>query len=119
MRMNVLLSVLSVTATLAAGAAVLPAVARPSSAAPANQAQGLTDAQIRDKLAAAGYSDIEAVERRQTRTKVYGIDKHGRQVELRLDARTGEVVKTEIKGDERAGERGSRTDGRRTAQPRN
>lgn len=99
MRTKILLSTLSVTAALAAGAALLPALAQPTGTAPADQAQGLTEAQVRDRLAAAGYGGIEKLERRRDRFEVYTLDKDARRVELKLDARTGEVIESEFKRD--------------------
>lgn len=99
MRTKILLSTLAVTAALAAGAALLPALAQPTGTAPAAQSQGLTEAQVREQLAAAGYRGIEKLERRRDRYEVYTVDKDGRRVELKLDARTGEVLESEFKRD--------------------
>jgi len=100
MRTKTLLSTLAVSAALLTGAAVLPASAQSS-----GTAQSLTDAQVQQKLAAAGYRSIEKIERRQDRVKVKAADRDGRRVELRLDPLTAEVTESEFKHHERSADR--------------
>jgi uncharacterized membrane protein YkoI len=52
---------------------------------------------ILDKVEAQGYRDISEVERDDGRYEVKALDAEGRRVKIKLDARTGEVVKTERK----------------------
>ena len=52
---------------------------------------------ILDRVEAQGYRDITEVEREDGRYEVKAVDAEGRRVELKLDARTGEVIKAERK----------------------
>ena len=52
---------------------------------------------VLDRVEAQGYRDIREVERDRDRYEVKATDAEGRRVELELDARTGEIVRTERK----------------------
>jgi uncharacterized membrane protein YkoI len=52
-------------------------------------------AQLRDQ----GYVEIDEIERERDRFEVKARDREGRRVELYLDARTGETLKSERKDD--------------------
>lgn len=52
---------------------------------------------ILDKVEAQGYRDISEVEREDGQYEVKATDAEGRKVKIKLDARTGEVVKAERK----------------------
>lgn len=52
---------------------------------------------VLDKVEAQGYRDISEVEREHDRYEVKATDADGRRVKIKLDARTGEIVKTERK----------------------
>ncbi|HYH39769.1 MAG TPA: PepSY domain-containing protein [Azospirillum sp.] len=60
-------------------------------------AEPLSIRAILDRVEAQGYRDITEVEREDGRYEVKAVDAEGRRVELKLDARTGEVVKAERK----------------------
>lgn len=106
MRPNTLIATLALGGTLLAGAMGLaPAIAQtgtaPATAPATASAPELSLPQILDKLSAAGYSAVEKIERKRNRAlyEVKAVDRDGRRVELYLDARSGEVVKREVKRD--------------------
>jgi Peptidase propeptide and YPEB domain len=116
---------LTLSAALLAGAATLPAFATPSGSSSGSSSsssssssshnptssgasQGLSDAQIQDKLGAAGYRNIDRIERRSDRVKVKATDSQGRRVELKIDPVSAEVLRAESR-------HGSRSDDRRSS----
>ena len=100
MRTKSLMSTLALAAGLAAGGAFLvPAIAQPATDNPLNIAQ------IYDKLTAAGYTQIDEIERENGSYEVKATDADGRRVELDVDAATANVMKTEVKRDRRRDER--------------
>lgn len=106
---------LTLSAALVAGAATLPAFATPpgsssgssSSSSSSGSSQGLSDAQIQDKLGAAGYRNIDRIERRSDRVKVKATDSQGRRVELKIDPSSAEVLRSESRHDSRSDDRRS------------
>ena len=105
---------LTLSAALVAGAATLPAFATPSgsssgssSSSSSGSSPGLSDAQIQDKLGAAGYRNIDRIERRSDRVKVKAIDSQGRRVELKIDPSSAEVLRSESRHDSRSDDRRS------------
>ena len=105
---------LTLSAVLVAGAATLPAFATPSgsssgssSSSSSGSSQGLSDSQIQDKLGAAGYRNIDRIERRSDRVKVKAIDSQGRRVELKIDPSSAEVLRSESRHDSRSDDRRS------------
>lgn len=107
MRIRLLVSGLALATTLAAGGAIVfPALAQSTAEKPATTAAtGLNIAQIHDKLAAAGYTSIDEIERKRDDYEVKATDPEGRRVELRVDAATARVLKTEVKRDRRVDRR--------------
>ncbi len=87
---------------LAAGIGGATVIAAPvlaqnaTSAAPASSAV-LGIPEIHQRLTAAGYTDIDEIERERDRYEVKGTDREGRRVELDVDGVTGEVLRTEVK----------------------
>jgi Peptidase propeptide and YPEB domain len=106
-------SSLAIGAALLAGAAALPAFATSSGSSSnsssqsssANSSQGLSDAQIQDKLGAAGYRNIDRIERRSDRVKVKATDAQGRRVELKIDPVSADVLRSEFRHDSRSDDR--------------
>ena len=116
-RTKILLPALAITIGLVAGGAlVAPAMAQNATPAATADAPGnwLTIPQIHDRLEAAGYSDIEEIERDRDGYEVKATDRRGQRVELEVDPRTGEVTKTVVKRNKRKVDRGDdrRGDGR-------
>lgn len=91
------------TLTLAAGligfgaSATLPAFAQSDSAAAAAPANWMSIEQVNAKVQAAGYRDVEKIERDDGKYEVKATDAEGRRVELKLDPVSGEILKTEVK----------------------
>jgi len=83
----------------AAGALVLVAAAVAATAqTPSAQVAAMNFQQIVDRVVAQGYNDVREVERKSD--KLYEIkarNGQGRWVELYLDARSGEILREEIK----------------------
>ena len=107
MRIKLLISGLALATTLVAGGAVVfPALAQSAAETPATTAASrLNIAQIHDKLAAAGYTSIDEIERKRDDYEVKATDAEGRRVELRVDAATAKILKTEVKRDRREDKR--------------
>lgn len=74
---------------LAATGSVNAASPVATAAAPA---QWLSIAQVHDKLVAAGYRDVEKIERKEGRYKVKATNRDGQRVKLYLHAQTGAVL---------------------------
>lgn len=102
----------SCTPTLAAAAAALllataapAALAQASAPAPAATAATATTAapsmgfqQVVDRVSALGYTDVREVERKGDKLfEVKARNPQGRRAELLVDARSGEVLRTEVK----------------------
>jgi uncharacterized membrane protein YkoI len=92
-----------VLAALLLGTAGLAAIAQAPSApqapqAPAAPAATLSFQQVIDRVVAQGYSDVREVERKSDKLyEVKARDGQGRRVELYVDARSGEVLREEVK----------------------
>ncbi|MDZ5650064.1 PepSY domain-containing protein [Nitrospirillum sp. BR 11828] len=91
-------------AVLLAGSLGIGTYALAVETAPAGQAQpgqvtdanALTIPQVMERLAAQGYSDISEIKRHRNKNyKVEARDPQGKRVELAVDARTGDILKTE------------------------
>lgn len=98
MRATPLVAALALAAgILGAGATIVPAFAENSPAAAPAGAQWMSVEQVIGKVQAAGYRDVEEVERDDGRYEVKATDAEGRRVELKLDPVSGEILKTEVK----------------------
>ncbi len=118
MNAKTLLSALAIaTGLVAGGVLVAPALAQ--NANPAADANGkwLSIPQIHDKLEAAGYGNIDEIERERDGYEVKATDREGQRVELEVDPLTAGVTKTVVKRDKRKSERGEDRDGGRAAAP--
>lgn len=102
MRTSHLFAVLAIGASLLAGSAIA-APAAPASTPAANPVQNagsrseLSNAQISDKLSAAGYRDITKIEREHDAVEVKAVDKSGARVKLLVDPQTGNVLENRAK----------------------
>lgn len=110
MKAKTLLSALAIaTGLVAGGVLVAPAIAQNAAAADAN-AKWLSIPQIHDKLEAAGYGNIDEIERERDGYEVKATDREGKRVELEVDPLTGGVTKTVVKRDKRNSDRGEGRD---------
>lgn len=99
-----ILSTLLLTATLAAGGALLAsshAIASEASVSPSQTAQWLSIQHVLQRLETAGYRDFEEVERESDGYEVKATDPDGRRVEIDVHPVSGEILKTEVKRDKR------------------
>lgn len=102
MKTRTLILTLALGGGLLAGAAAVAPVFAQSDAAPVvRQDEGLSVPQIHDALTAAGYRNINAIERERNRYEVKATDAEGRRVKLSVDPMTGKVMNTEAKRDPR------------------
>ena len=88
------------TGALAAVAVVAPGFAQTQATAPA-PAPVLDIAQVHARLEAAGYREIDEIERKRDHYEVKALNVDGRRVELQVDPATAEVRATELKRDKR------------------
>jgi len=111
MKAKTLLSALAIATGLVAGSVlVAPAIAQNAAAAADPNAKWLSIPQIHDKLEAAGYGNIDEIERERDGYEVKATDREGKRVELEVDPLTGGVTKTVVKRDKRNGDRGEGRD---------
>jgi len=90
MRTKTMLSALAITAGLVAGGLFLsPSFAKDNDSSAGRQ--WLSIAQLSDRLEAAGYRNIEEIEREHGGYEVRATDRDGKRVKLRLNPWTGEV----------------------------
>ncbi|HRM68062.1 MAG TPA: PepSY domain-containing protein [Thauera phenylacetica] len=102
MRAKTLLSALALaTGLVAGGALVAPVIAQDATSAANATRNWLSIPQIHDKLEAAGYTEIEQIERDRDGYEVKATDREGQRVELEVDPLTGEVTKIAAKRDKR------------------
>ncbi|HEU4458567.1 MAG TPA: PepSY domain-containing protein [Methylibium sp.] len=74
------------------------ATAGAQTAAPAAMAAPMNFQQVVERVVAKGYSDVREVERKSEKLyEVSARDGQGRRVELYVDARSGEVLREEVK----------------------
>ena len=95
------LSLLSAAVLLSAGVAgaVWAQSATPGAAAPAAAPAALSFGALADKVTGQGFSDIREIERKSDKLyEVKARDAQGRWMELYVDARTGEILKSERDG---------------------
>lgn len=92
MRITTFLSACAVGSVLvASGVWFSPSLAQDSRPANTSERQWLSIPQIYDKLDAAGYRDIEKIERKHGSYKARAIDRSGERVNLYLNPQTGEI----------------------------
>jgi hypothetical protein len=92
MRTKTILSAFALGAGLVAGGAVLaPAFADDDQPARTSARQWLSIPQIHDKLVAAGYRNIEKIEREDGGYEARATHRNGERVKLYLNPQTGEI----------------------------
>ena len=101
MRANTFIASLTLTRGIfGAGTTFLPAFAQDEAPIAANQSNWMSPQQLQSRLEAAGYRNFEEIERNSYKYEVRAMDPQGRRVELYVDPKTGEILKTEIEGSE-------------------
>lgn len=92
MRITTFLSAFAVGAVLvASGAWFSLSLAQGNQPANSSERQWLSIPQVYDKLEAAGYRDIEKIERKHGSYKARATDRSGERVNLYLNPQTGEI----------------------------
>jgi hypothetical protein len=93
MRTSRLLSALAISAGIAAGSAALAPVfaqgAKPASQEARNE---MSIGQVYDKMTAAGYVNIDKIERERNAFEIKARDKNGARVKLYVDPQTGDII---------------------------
>jgi hypothetical protein len=93
MKHSTLLVSLALGSALAvAGALLAPSFAGEHRADPAAERQWLSIAQIHDKLQAAGYRNVEKIERERGGYEVRATDPKGERIKLYVNPQTGEIM---------------------------
>jgi hypothetical protein len=93
MRTTTILSAFALGAGLVAGGAVLaPAFAEDNRPVRTSERQWLSIPQIHDKLVAAGYRNIEKIEREDGGYEARATHRNGERVKLYLNPQTGEIL---------------------------
>lgn len=113
MKRSTMISSFVLVGALAVGGGLLaPSFAGESRTAPASEKQWLTIPQVHQKLEAAGYRNIEKIERERGGYEARATDRNGERVKLYVNPQTGELL------DRRSGKRatdGSDKQGRQAA----
>ena len=117
MRTTTILSAFALGAGLVAGGAVLaPAFAQDNRPARISEPQWLSITQIHDKLVAAGYRNIEKIEREDGGYEARATNRSGERVKLYLNPQTGEIRDRQERESRRDdGDTRSTTNGQRSA----
>lgn len=111
MRLSTRMFSVALLAGLLAGALML---SQPAQASDDRGGNWLPIPRLIEKLEAAGYRNIEKIEREHGRYEVRATNRQGERSKLRLDARTGEFV-----GEQRSYERRDAREGREARNDRN
>lgn len=103
MRTKTILSAIAVTVGLLAGGLFLsPSFAKDGGNAAGKGQPWLSIAQVADRLDAAGYRNIEEIEREHGGYEVRATDRDGKRVKLRLNPWTGDVEQARSRHGENA-----------------
>lgn len=93
MKSTTLLSSLALGCVLALGGVLLaPSMATENRAVPTGDRQWLSIAQVHDKLDAAGYRNVEKIERERGGYEARATDRNGDRVKLYVHPQTGEIL---------------------------
>lgn len=93
MKRSTLLSSLALVSTLiASGLTLTPALADASRAAPVSERQWLSIPQIHEKLEAAGYRNIEKIEREHGSYEARATHPNGQRIKLHVNPQNGEII---------------------------
>lgn len=95
MRTSRLFSILAISAGLIGGTALLSPASAQSGAPAISYAQSdLSMAQVEVIMMAAGYGNIEKIERERDAFEVNASNRNGARVKLYVDPQTGDIIKT-------------------------
>ncbi|MDA8257537.1 MAG: PepSY domain-containing protein [Betaproteobacteria bacterium] len=93
MKLATMLSSIALAGAFAVGGAVLaPSFAGESRTAPAGERQWLSIPQVHQKLEAAGYRQIEKIEREHGGYEARATDRQGQRIKLHINPQTGEII---------------------------
>ena len=91
-RSTMIFSFVLVSALALGGGLLAPSFAGESRMAPAGERQWLTIPQVHQKLEAAGYRNIEKIEREHGGYEVRATDRKGERIKLYVNPQTGELL---------------------------
>lgn len=89
---KVMFSLMLGAGLLAGGFALAPSFAGESRSAPAAERQWLSIGQVHQKLEAAGFRNVEKIEREHGLYEARATDRNGARVKLHINPQTGEVA---------------------------
>jgi hypothetical protein len=93
MKLATMISSIALTGALAlGGAALAPSFAGEHRMPAAGERQWLSIPQVHEKLAAAGYRQIEKIERERGGYEVRATDRNGERIKLYVNPQTGEIM---------------------------
>ena len=99
MKLPTILSSLALGSALAFGSVALsPSFAGESRTAPAGDRQWLSIPQVHEKLEAAGYRNVEKIERERGGYEARATDRNGERIKLYVNPQTGEIMDRRIHG---------------------
>ena len=90
---------------LAGGFALAPSLAGESGSAPAAERQWLSIGQVHQKLEAAGFRNVEKIEREHGLYEARATDRNGARVKLHINPQTGEVTERNERNEHRKRDR--------------
>jgi len=97
------------------GAMLAPSFAGENRTAPAGERQWLSIPQIHEKLEAAGYRQIEKIERERGGYEARATDRQGERIKLYINPQTGEIIDRGSHGKRANGAQGTSGDSRRNS----
>lgn len=101
---------------LAGGFALAPSFAGESRVAPVAERQWLSIGQVHQKLEAAGFRNVEKIEREHGVYEARATDRNGERVKLYIHPQTGEVTERSARAEHRKRDReGATSDGRQAS----
>lgn len=116
MKLATMISSIALAGAFAIGGAVLvPSFAGESRTAPAGERQWLSIPQIHEKLEAAGYRQIEKIERERGGYEARATDSKGERVKLYINPQTGGIMNRDSHGKRARGAEGTSGDSRRNS----
>lgn len=99
MKLSTILSSLALGGAFAVGGAVsTPSVAGENRPAASGERQWLSIAQVHERLEAAGYRNIEKIERERGGYEARATDRNGERVKLHVNPQTGEIMNQRTQG---------------------
>lgn len=116
MKLATIISSIALAGAFAVGGAMLaPSFAGENRTAPAGERQWLSIPQIHEKLEAAGYRQIEKIERERGGYEARATDRQGERIKLYINPQTGEIIDRGSHGKRAKGSQGGSGDNRRNS----